>query len=263
MNSELKCPFCEKEVDEFHPSSHVIPEWLFKRTYGKQGKYLNINLLKEEVKIAQSGTKKSFVCRNCEGDFAEDDRYASLVLNAKNPRSTVPNVADAKETWNHEERGYRKCLVLEGVNFKKFLKFVLGVVMRGHMAKTDNGKEFLGEKHFRKMKNVYRDDLLLNDSIYPIFILKVDSKDIFSEFIHLPGRGEGPGGANLASFVAGGYRFNVVVQSHQIPEPYLRLRLKSNGELPIPVVGVLNLPGAKRTLKQAIELGRKRIPQTK
>ena len=259
----MKCPFCEKVVEEFHPNSHVVPEWLFKLTYGKQGKYLSIDLLEEKVKIAQSGTKKSFVCRDCERDFGEDDRYARLVLGAKKLQSTVPNVADAKEVWYREARAYRKCLVLEGVKFKRLQKFVLGVVMRGHMAKTDRGREFLGEKHFRKMKNVYKDDLQLDDKIYPIFILKVDSKDIFSEFIHLPCRGEGPGGANLASFMAGGYRFNVVVQSHQIPEPYLHLRLKSNGELSIPVVGVLNLPSAKTTLKQAIELGRKNMSRSK
>lgn len=258
-----KCPFCEKFVEEFHPNSHIVPEWLFKLTYPEHANYLNIDLLKDQVKIAQAGTRKSFICWKCEEGFSKDDGYASAVLGEKNPRSTIPNIADAKEIWNREEKTFRKCFVLEGVNFKKIQKFVLGVVLRGYMAKTYEGKEFLGEKHFRKMKNVYKDDQQLDDKIYPIFILKVHSKDIYSELIHLPIRGIGQMRTNLASFLAGGYEFNVVVQSHQIPEPFLYLRLKSTGELPIPVMGKIHLPGAKETLKKAIELGRKRISRGK
>ncbi len=255
----MKCPFCEKVVEKFHPNSHVVPEWLFKLTYGKQGKYASVDLRKEEAKPVQSGTKKSFICRDCEETFSDDDRYASKVFGFKNPKSTIPNVADAKETLIPDtEWTYRKCFVLEGVNFKKLQKFVLGVVMRGYMAKTDEGTGLLGEKHFERMKNVYKDVLQLDDNIYPIFILRVDPKDIFSEFVHLPGRGKGPGGTNLASFAAGGYRFNVGVQSHQIPEPYLRLRLKSNGVLSIPVVRVGNYPGSQKTLEGLAELRRKK-----
>ena len=91
--------------------------------------------------------------------------------------------------------------------------------------------------------------------------MKINPKDIFSEFVHLPSRGKGPEGTNLVSFVAGGYKFHVGVQSHPIPEPFLRSRLKSNGELWVPVVGMLNLPGAKKILKEVIDLGRKRIPR--
>lgn len=253
----MRCPFCGKTVKEFHPNSHVVPEWLYKLSFGKKYKNYTVDLSVNDIELAQSGFKKSFICWDCENKFGEDDRYASLVLGKKRSRSTVKNIADAKEKIFRGEKGYEIRYVLEGIDFKRLQKFVFGVVMKGHMAKTDGGVSFLGDKHFSKIKKLYDDLSDLDDEAYPIFVQRIDELDPLREAVQQPYRGKGKE-MNLATFMGGGYLFHVVVQSHPISNLYLNLRLKSDGKMIVPIVRVSHLPAAWKALEESKELKRKR-----
>ena len=257
---ELKCPFCEKIVEKLHPNSHILPRWLFRLSSSRKEKYFGAELGPDKINIIQSGFKGSFICQDCEKNFGEDDRYASLIFGEKNLKSKEENVADAKLKFLEHERGLANCYSFERLNFKKLQRFVLGVVMRGHMARLKDGKGFLGEKHFVEMKKIYSDILGLDDKTYPILIYKVYSGDKYKETGFLPVRGRNSKGTNYASFMGGGYLFGVVVQNHLISESALisNLMLKSDGKLVIPETQMENLQFMQKAVEKTNKLARKR-----
>ena len=82
------CPFCSNEVPQFHPNSHIIPEWMYKNSYDDKHRAISLNLDDLEKDVVQQGHRGSFICHACEMKFSKDDDYGSqlFINNSKNSR---------------------------------------------------------------------------------------------------------------------------------------------------------------------------------
>jgi hypothetical protein len=228
----LICPFCEKGVTEFHPNSDVVPDWMYKQSFKKNKnlKSYGLDFQKEEISFKQSSFKSSFICWTCESDFGKNEGYARLVFGEKTNHKSIPNIADAEPGMVETQLGPREGFGLFNLNFRKIQKFILGVVLKGHMAKTGETPDLLGEKHFRQMKKIYLYDTQEDDTAYPIFAMKFDQNNPLWNAVLQPSRSRTKEGINIISFRGGGYEFLVSVQSHPLPYggPNFRFTKKGN-----------------------------------
>ena len=198
------------------------------------------------MKIAQDGEKGAYWCADCEKLFATDDQFASFVFQSRKSIKG-PNVNTATIKYAESNQGKIRVIHLMQLEFKKFQKFVLSVLLREHMALAKKGKNLLGDKHYEKMRSVYFSDDEIDDSVYPIFVNKVNPINKLSDTVMHPFRGSGSIG-NLVSFMAGGFEFHTRVQSHGGIQD-AGFRLKSDGSLIIPII--LDSPSIQNALSVA------------
>ena len=213
----MKCPFCENEVDKFHPNSHVVPEWMYKTSFGQSYKVGQLDQVEEELILVQKGFTASFICEGCETDFSKDDTYGSRILgNRTEWERVVLDIQDKK----------MRAFKLIDFDFKRFQKFVLGVVLRGHLAKVGKTNDLLGEKHYLRMRKVYKDDSNFDPRVYPIAVNKVPPQDPLQ--IAQPSRGKNLENLNIVAFRGAGYEIDVVVQNQDPPDHHWVYLLNSD-----------------------------------
>jgi hypothetical protein len=240
------CPFCEKNVEKLKTNSHVIPKWMYKPTYEGNKGFYSISLQKEKMEKAQDGFKSTFICDACEHLFEKDDTFASWFFVGRKGQKKIKNIANAELRTFWTTDGPLTCLVLNGVDFKRVQKFVFGVFLRSYLAKIDTKNRILGEKHFKKVRKMYMTEEDMDDKVYPIFIYKVNPNDWLRNIVGLPTRSEkGKYGLNSLIFSGSNFQFQMIVQSHHIPNEALSLRLTNTGNLTIPIL--------KPSTKQMVE----------
>jgi hypothetical protein len=249
------CPFCEKLVAQLKAGCHIVPKWVHRLSFGKQSRTYDVDTDAQRMTIAQDGLKGAFWCEDCEKLFAQDDQYGSFIFQ-KRQSSKGPNVNTAPIQKADSDRGLINVINLKGVDFKKLQKFVLSVILREHMALAKKGKDLLGDKHFKKMKGVYFDDINLDDLIYPILINRVAPTEKLEKTVMQPYRGRNSTGANFQSFMGGGFQFHVVVQGHGVPKEVTGFRLKNNGSAIIPIVRIDDTKVAQEVIRTAKRLKR-------
>ena len=250
------CPFCENQVNEFKTDSHIIPKWMHQLSFGKQSTTYNVDLEEKRMVVAQDGLKADFICEDCEKLFAKDDQYASFVFKQVQVTPKVVNITNASKIKVDSYDGKIEALDLKGLDFKKLQKFIFSVVLREHMFQLLKGKSLLGDKHFSGMKMAYKDDQNLDDLNYPILINSIDKRDPLWATVQHPYRGKSKWGQNLLTFTGGGYEFNVVVQSHNIPEAETGFRLTALGRAIIPFIWPSNKKSAQNAIAEAKKLRR-------
>lgn len=256
----MKCPFCEKEVSEFHPNSDVAPDWLYKHSFknNKNRKSFEVDFKEEAIEFAQSALKGSFICWDCEKNFGKTEGYARLVFGEKTNHESVPNVTDAKRILVRTQNfGELEGFKLLGLDFKKIQKFVFGVVLKGHMAKTGLTSDLLGEKHFHKMRRIFQDEQQEDDITYPVFVFKFDEKRPLWNQVTQPCRSKTKEGLSIITFKGGGYEFNINVQSHALPKGGETYRFRKDGSLLI-LRAVENPVAMNRFLSDAKKLKNER-----
>lgn len=247
------CPFCERQVPKLKAGSHIVPKWVHRLSFGKQSRTYNVDTDAQEMRIAQDGIKGAYWCEDCEKLFATDDQHASFIFQKKRSYKG-PNVNTATIKWANTDKGRIRVIDLQGVDFKKLQKFILSVVLREHMALAQKGKDLLGSKHFKRMKDVYFDDSNLDDLVYPILINRVSPSDKLAETLMQPYRGRNSTGANLQSFMGGGYQFHVMVQNHGAPKEETNFRLKADGKAIIPIIEIAQTKAAQEAVAMAKRL---------
>ena len=249
------CPFCEIEVSEFHQNSHVVPDWLYKLSFkeNKNLKSYGLDIQEEEIALKQSSLKGPFICRDCETVFGDPEGYARLVFGDETNHSSIPNVANADVRKVNTQFGLHEGYEMIGLDFKKLKKFVLGVILKGHMAKTGLTKDLLGDKHFIRMREIYLEDHEGDDLIYPIFVFKFNENQPFWNMVSQPVRTKSKEGLNLISFKGGGYEFNVNVQSHPLTREEAEFRFRKEGRL-LMLKAVQNLVAIREFLEKAKKL---------
>lgn len=250
----MLCPFCDKNVPEFHPASHVVPRWMYDLSFPDDKKTYSVDFSENKIKFAQDGFKGSFICRDCEEMCGKDEGYARLVFGPKTKgHDSVPNISDGKKGRTKTQFGFLDAIGLVGFDFRKIQKFVLGTILKGHIAKTGTTSDLLGEKHFSKMKEVYFGDAFHDDVIYPIFALIMDKRLPTHNIVDQPCRSKTKEGMNIVSFKGGGYEFNVSVQSHPVPKDALNFRLTKAGEILV-LHKVENIAAIRRVIQDAKQL---------
>jgi len=226
----LICPLCKKQVAKFHKRSHIIPEWMYTECYDEKHKILEISRSKEKVVKKQKGIYGSFMCEKCEEETQKYDHYASLILTDRSPNSDEYISVNKKyfcENYKGEKAEFGKW---ENINFRKFQKFVFSIVLRTHFAGKIEGHISLNKKHLEGISAIYRDELNLDDSSYPILITEYSKNDKLKNHVILPYINKQEG-HHIIEFTGGGYLFNVYVSSHSKPRFVKSLSLKSDGSM--------------------------------
>lgn len=229
----LTCPLCKKHVAKFHKRSHLMPEWMYTECYDEKHKILEVSRSKEKVVKKQKGIYGSFMCEECEEETQKYDHYASLILTDRSPNSDEYIAVNKKYfCGNHKEEKEEKAEFgkWENINFGKFQRFVFSIVLRTHFAGKIEGTIPLNKKHLEGISAIYRDELNLDDSSYPILITKYPKNDKLKNHIILPYINKREG-HHIIEFAGGGYLFNVYVSSHSKPRFAKSLRLKSDGSM--------------------------------
>lgn len=220
----LSCPFCLKGVQEFHPKSHIIPEWMYKSNYDgihRMDKYDPDSLKKG---TAQKGYWKSFICSDCESLFAKDDDFAAnmFVENSKSEVRKKLRIQIIKDIDGS------KFSIWENREFKKIQNFVFSVIIRWYLSKIILVKNRnLTDDHYQKIKKIYLEDNIDEDS-YPIVITKIEALDkIYPVMLPLIEIKEGH---NACWFMGGGYNFFTFISKHLKPFDLMEYRLRANGK---------------------------------
>lgn len=207
-----------------------MPEWMYTECYDEKHKILEVSRSKEKVVKKQKGIYCSFMCEECEEETQKYDRYASLILTDRSPNSDEYISVKKKyfcENYKGEKEEFGKW---ENINFRKFQKFVFSIVLRTHFAGKIEGPISLNKKHLDGISAIYRDELNLDDSSYPILITEYSKNDTLKNHVILPYINKQEG-HHVIEFAGGGYLFNVYVSSHSKPRFVKSLRLKSDGTM--------------------------------
>jgi hypothetical protein len=229
-----QCPFCESMVDEFHPSSHVIPKWMHKLSFGKNSQTLNVEIDKGKIGIAQDGLKGSFICNACETQrFQKDDAYASAVFNVTRITG-IPNIIDGNKTKVKTNLGEIDVIALNGLGFRQIQKFVIGVILREHMILSKDGGGLLGKAQFSSLRKLYIDESKQDDSTYPIEVHMINPLDERSKSVMQPYIGKDETGLEeLITFMGGGYQFHTFLKKETPVKNCFSLNCDGNLTIPI------------------------------
>lgn len=226
----ITCPLCRNAVEAFHKRSHMVPEWLYKDCYNQKHKMINVKLDRELVNKKQKGYYEDIICPKCEQESQLYDHYGSLILTTRAQRSPEYK-AVVRKTYQKSQNGMVcRYSHWENVDFQKFQRFVFACVLRAHLSEKKKRRLLVADKHFERIRTVYKDLAIRDDMSYPILVVKYPEDDRFRDHVFLPFVNKKQN-HHVIEFSGGGYLFSVFVSSHRKPDYVYSNRLKSNGSL--------------------------------
>jgi hypothetical protein len=122
------CGFCEKEVDQLHQRSHILPDWMCKSAIKPAG----LKVGSGKVQVTQRATTAAIVCNECEALFSKFDTYAANLWGENNAEWLKKQKIVGKR-WKWDEGVELFFFTLDGVNAKLVKDFVLSVAVRGNL----------------------------------------------------------------------------------------------------------------------------------
>ena len=182
----LNCPLCKNEVQEFHKRSHLLPEWMYTDCYDEKHKVLEVSRVKQKVTKRQKGIYDAFICKDCENETQLYDHYASLVLTKRSPNSIEHKSINRKYFKEKSEGEITEFERWENIDFIKFQRFVLSVILRTQFSGKMGGQINLNDSHLFRILSIYRDDTKKDDTSYPIIVIKIPEKDKLKNQVILP-----------------------------------------------------------------------------
>jgi hypothetical protein len=180
----LVCPLCDRHVESFHKRSHLVPEWMYTECYDEKHKILEISRKPETVRKKQKGIRGSFICTDCEDATQRHDHYASLILTDRSPDSQ--EFRSVQRRYFKSDDGETEFAKWKNVDFSRFQKFVLSVILRTHFARKLEGPLQLSEKHLRGILSIYRAENAQDDLSYPILVTEYSKADKLKSHVVLP-----------------------------------------------------------------------------
>ncbi len=114
------CPFCQKDVKQFHRRSHLVPEWMYAGYYDKNHRILEVSRIEKKAFARQKGVYGSFICEDCERTTQLYDRYASLVLADRSPESGASKAVRKRYRREMYEGKLLEFAKWEGLDFGRF-----------------------------------------------------------------------------------------------------------------------------------------------
>ncbi|GFE57352.1 hypothetical protein [Geobacter sp. AOG1] len=251
-----KCPLCEKDTTTLHRRSHLLPEWMYSEVYDSRHKLINVKVDRRHVNKKQKGYYETIICETCEIESQVYDRYGSLILGNKNAQA--PEVASivVAQRSGHTSTGDQHYSHWQNVDFCKLQKFVYACVLRSHLAEQKEGNYLLVDKHFKRMRELYRNPQCKDDSTYPVQVVKFIDADTTKNLIYLPFRNK-IDGHSVVEFAGGGYMFRVFVSSHRKPSHVTEVMLNASGSLYMLHFSIKDVGTFKSTLPVLVELAKK------
>lgn len=250
-----KCPLCEKHATTLHRRSHLLPEWMYSELYDSRHKLINVKIDSRHVNKKQKGHFETIICEACEVESQVYDRYGSLILGNKNdqaPEFTSVVIAQHSTRISSGDQHYSHW---QNVDFCKLQKFVYACVLRSHLAEQKEGNYLLADKHFKKMRELYRNPRCQDDSTYPVQVVKFIDTDTAKNLIILPFRNKIDRHL-VIEFSGGGYMFRVFVSSHRVPSNVAEVRLKTSGSLYMLHFSIKDVGTFKSTLPVLVDLAK-------
>jgi hypothetical protein len=202
---------------------------MYESALGKERRILSVLVPNEQVKPEQTGAKNSIMCNECEkrsNDRA--DRYAT-VLFKNHPQHLVKH-------FNFQKRVVRltakeNAELWTKLDFKKLQNFVFITVLRNELHLRTQGKKIIGEKHFERIKNIYNDENLFDQEMYPIVILKnTPNEEEYKDVIAMPSTFN-QNNSRGVMFRVMGYQFLIYIASHKKHSPLEPFFLQNDGSL--------------------------------
>lgn len=216
----MLCPLCRAETAELHPASHIVPEWMYTDLYSDRHKLLSFDLKKMRPEKLQKGVRASIVCNDCEGRFAKDDHYGSLVLTSRSPQAPEHRKINVHKTVGGPLRDGRM-VTLEhwsGLDFKKFQNFIFSVGIRAHLA----AQAELPNELYERLRRLYLSSMI-DAAMYPIRICRIQEGNM-----HLPFLDERDGHTAI-SFAATGFYFLTFASEEPKPDYFRETCLRPEG----------------------------------
>ncbi len=113
----MQCRLCLREVDLCQ--SHIIPEFLFRRTYDDKHRASELSLPSLQEKYVQKGYREALLCRDCETILSKYERYVSLRWYENH---LLPNQIPGDQ------------LIIKGLDYARFKLFHLSVLWKASIS---------------------------------------------------------------------------------------------------------------------------------
>lgn len=224
----VECPLCEKTVKSLHKKSHIIPEWMYKDCYYDDHKLLYADATSGYISQKQKGFHDEIICCNCESESQIYDHYASLILPQRESSAYKAINRITKQTAFKKE--IPNLSYWGNISFLKFQKFVFACVIRGHLSEKKSRRSLFAEEHFEKMREIYKNNSIIDDKTYPIMVFKLPDDDEYKNRVDLPSSRK-VFDHNVVEFYGAGYTFWVFVSKHKKPNFVQKFCLNHNGDL--------------------------------
>lgn len=227
------CPFCEKEVSDFHPNSHIIPEWMYEEnSYDEKHRAIGLNLdnLEKENNV-QQGYRGSFICRTCETNFSKNDRYGSLLLSSKGKDSKIQKDLVVETRTCQTDVGNTEVSFWSNFKFKELQNFIFSILIRDHLWRKANNRAQLNDEHYQKIKILYLNETLIDDVSYPILVVKLVKNGMPSRGVFLPYVYRFVGDHRAYAFKGAGFLFHTLISSHRKPPSTEVQKIQKDGNV--------------------------------
>jgi len=203
---------------------------MYKSCYDKNHKMINIDLENKYANKKQKGYYDEIICSECEVASQLYDQYANLILTDSAPRSRE-YLSLVKTQHEKDVRGnIRTYSKWKNVDFQKLQKFLFICLLRTQLHMKKAGQLLLIDKHFDRILKLYRNSEIIDDTSYPITVVKYLNTDGLEKIIFFPFANK-INGHYLIEFAGAGYLFRVFVSSHRKPEYVNTIRLNKSGSL--------------------------------
>lgn len=209
----MVCPCCHKEVDSFHKRSHVLPDWMFRETYTENHQLIEIDLRSSKTSIKQTAPNGKYWCNECEKRSSSLDKYASELLTERPPGSAVRRSLQKRSLYSSNQKGGAYVEHWSGFDFRPLQNFIFSVIIRAELYSRGFGQRLIPPSHFLKMCQAFNDICELDSSVYPFFVVRSPSGEMFEHISVAPHKVRYEN-HNVIAFRGAGFTFHVFVSSH-------------------------------------------------
>jgi hypothetical protein len=216
------CPLCEKDVDKFHPNSHILPKWMSKQSKDPEtDTMLSFSLGGNSVDKVQDSIKESIVCYSCEESFNKSETYVSHVLLSQN--QGIRN----KHGIHQSDKTADGSTYTEwaGLDFISIKKFVISAILKQYLSdiKRKSGKQtIVNDSYFKLLRKEYF-ETTDDDEAYPILMFFID------QTIAMQPTYARDGSHRKVQFMGANAVFTTWISNHRKDDNVMFCRLKKNG----------------------------------
>lgn len=226
--------------------SHIIPEFIWKRTYGPDGATMSVPPAGARLRVLRKGLRERLLCEGCERILKRYEDYFAQVWFQDHPLPTElpPGIDSAR---------------LDGLDYHRFKLFHLSVLWRAHCAEGPEFSEInVGDRHEIRLRKMLYEGEAGADTEYPLsatLILRANSREIAVDLIGAPSASRLEG-HRICTTIYAGCAWSVVVSSHESERSLGSNRLLKDGSLFVPALDLRRFPNVYRVLAARREEGR-------
>lgn len=168
----------------------------------------------------------NLVCHDCENLFGKLDKKAADILRNKHTKTETKKAG----IIYHQDFGRPiNVETIDNFNFLDLQKFIFSVLIRGHIWHSKIGQSLLGDKHFKKIRELLRSEIV-DDETYPIHLMKTTGIG----FNFIPFKMRSPQNHWMQLFHGHSLLFIIYTSSHKKSEDIMLCRIRKDEPAYIP-----------------------------